>query len=192
MTAERRVRGTGVVELLTATALSLVVLGTLVGAVGSGARLLAGAGARGEVEDTAQLAVEAFTFDVRRAGYDPAAAGIAAVAEAARDHVILTADLDADGAVDPGSAETTGYACASAGRLSRILGHQSMPLADGVRRCALAYLDQAGAAIPTPATGLRPAERARVRAVQLALELRPPGRGGPTARTALVALRTAP
>ena len=68
-------RGTGLAELLVGTALGLVVLSLLTFAVATGSRLLAACGARGEAEDTAHLALEAFAFDARRAGYDPAAAG---------------------------------------------------------------------------------------------------------------------
>ena len=55
-------------------AVGLLVLGACVaGAVGGAARVTPAIGARAEAEDTAQLAVEAFRFDVRRAGFDPAA-----------------------------------------------------------------------------------------------------------------------
>ena len=53
--------------------IALLVLGACVGALAASARLVAAVGGRAEVEDTAQLAVEAFRFDVRRAGFDPAA-----------------------------------------------------------------------------------------------------------------------
>ncbi len=133
MRRRRHARATSLVELLVGTALALVVLSALTAAVGTGARLLLACGARGEAEDTAQLALEALTFDVRRAGWDPAASGLVAVREADVDRLVLTADLDGDGAVDDTSEETTAYVClASARRLSRLVGRQSMPLADGV------------------------------------------------------------
>jgi len=78
----RHARATSLVELLVGTALALVVLSALTAAVGTGARLLLACGARGEAEDTAQLALEALTFDVRRAGWDPAASGLVAVRKA--------------------------------------------------------------------------------------------------------------
>jgi len=116
----RHARATSLVELLVGTALALVVLSALTAAVGTGARLLLACGARGEAEDTAQLALEALTFDVRRAGWDPAASGLVAVREADADRLVLAADLDGDGAVDDTSEETTAYVClASASRLSR-------------------------------------------------------------------------
>ena len=184
-------RGTGVVERLGGAALGLMVLGMLTATVASGARLLIAAGARGEAEDTAQLAVEAFTFDARRAGWDPAAAGIAPVAEAQADRLGFTADLDGDGVVDAASEEVTTYVCApGARRLSRIIGRQSLPLADGVTGCAFRYLDGAGVPIATPPGGLDATTRAAIRAVALDLTLVPSGLRGRSERTARVAVRS--
>jgi Tfp pilus assembly protein PilW len=187
----RTSRGTGLVELLVGMALALVVLSALTAAFAAGGRLLVACGARGEAEDTAQLAVEAFTFDARRAGYDPAAAGIASITEASADHVTFTADLDGDGVVDANSEETTTHLCVPTGaRLSRVIGQQSMPLADRVTSCGFRYLDAEGAPITVLAGGLDAAGRSRVRAVALDLVLLPTGLAGPAERGLLVALRS--
>jgi Tfp pilus assembly protein PilW len=186
-------RGAGLLELLIGSALGLGVLASLTGAVGTGTRLLAGASARVEGEDTAQGALEAFTFDVRRAGYDPAAAGIAPVADARADQLVLAADLDGDGIVDPSSEETTAYVCSIGGaRLSRITGRQSLPLADRVSTCVFRYFDGAGAPIAVAPGGLDALARGRIRAVALDLVLRPTRLTGETARTVVIALRVAP
>jgi hypothetical protein len=171
--------------------LGLVVLGAITAAVGAGGKLLRNAAARGEGEDAAHTAVEALTFDVRRAGYDPRASGVIPLSEAIVDRVALAADLDADGAVDPDSEETTAHVCRG-GRLSRIIGRQSLPLIDGVTACAFRYLDEQGTTIPLPAGGLDAAERARVRAVALDLTLRPTRLTGTSSRTVAVALRRTP
>jgi len=181
----------GIVELLVGTLLALLVLGALTAAVAVGARLVVTGGARGEAEDIAQLAVEAFTFDARRAGYDPAAAGIETITQARPDTVTLAADLDGDGVVDTASEEQTAYACSAANqRLSRIIGRQSLPLADGVSACGLRFFDATGAAMVVPAAGLGAADRARVRAVALDVTLVPTALHAATARTALIALRS--
>lgn len=186
-------RGTGVVELLVAAVLAMVALAMLTAAVGGGARVLALAGRRSEAEDTAQLAVEALVFDVRRAGYDPRAAGIEALAAADAGHLVLRADLDGDGTVDAGSEEVVEWVCnAAARRLSRLVGRQSLPLADDVATCALGYLDAAGAPLAIPPGGLVATDRARVRAVTLVLGLAPPGLARPALRSVRVALRTLP
>ena len=184
-------RGFGLLDLLVGLALGLAVLAAITTAVGAGGRLLRNAAARGEGEDTAQTAVEALTFDVRRAGYDPRASGVTPLVEAIVDRVALAADLDADGAVDPDSEETTAHVC-RAGRLSRVIGRQSLPLIDGVTACAFPYLDEQGAAIPLPAGGLDAAARARVRAVVLDLTLLPSRLAGTSSRTVAVALRRTP
>jgi len=191
MSGRKRSQGTSIVELLVGTLLGLLVLAALTAAVAVGGRLVAAAGARGEAEDTAQLAVEAFTFDARRAGYDPSSAGIEPVVQALADTVTFGADLDGDGVVDGTSEEQTAYACSvSNRRLSRIVGRQSLPVADGVSRCGFRFVDGAGTAIAVPAAGLAAADRARVRALALDLTLVPTALHGPTARTVLVALRS--
>jgi hypothetical protein len=184
-------RGAGLVELLVASLLGLAVLSLLAFAVAGGARALAGAGARGEAEDTAQMALEAFGFDARRAGFDPAAAGVPPLSEARPDRVGFASDLDGNGTVDATSEETTVHVCAVAlGRLSRIIGRQSLPLADGVTRCTFRYFDRDGVEIVAPAAGLDAAGRARVSAVALDLALVPTRLHRATERTTTVALRS--
>lgn len=183
-------RGAGLAELLVGATLVLVVLAALAAGVAAGGRLLLRAGARAETEDTVHLALEALRFDVRRAGWDPAAAGVAALVDARDDGLALAADLDGDGAAATDSEESIAWRCAPAmQRLSRIVGHQSMPLADGVVACAFRYLDADGAVLTTPLT---PAELGRVRAVELTLRVRPPGLALPSARTVVAALRVLP
>ena len=189
----RGTRGTGLVELLVGVTLGLAVVAALTAAVGTGARLLTAAGARGEAEDTAQLALEALTFDLRRAGWDPAASGLGALRAADADRLVVAADLDGDAAVDDASDEVIGYVCApGARRLSRLVGRQSMPLADGVTGCAFRYLDRSGTAIAIPAGGLDAPTCARIGAVALDLVLVPNGLAGRSERRLLIALRTAP
>jgi Tfp pilus assembly protein PilW len=193
VTPRWRVRGTGPVELLVGTLLALAVLSVLTAAIATGARLLLACGARGEAEDTAQLALEALAFDVRRAGYDPAAGGVVAVREANADRLVLAADLDGDGAVDDASEEAVAYVCAlGARRLSRLVGRQSLPLADGVLGCSFRYLDRAGAAIAIPPGGLDATARGGLGAVALHLVLLPNGLAGRVERSVVLALRTAP
>jgi hypothetical protein len=183
-------RGATLVDALVGTTLALAFLSALTATVGAGARLLTRAGTRGEADDTVQLAIEALAFDARRAGYDPAAVGIPPLRDAYVDRVTFAADLDGDGTIDDSSEETTAYLCAvGSRRLSRVLGRQSLPLAEGVTRCAFTYLDAAGATIPVPAGGLDDDGRARVRAIGLDLGLRAAPVHAASARTAVVALR---
>ena len=183
-------RGTGLVELLVGVALALAALGALTASIACGGRLLVQGSARGELEDVAHIAVEALTFDVRRAGYDPTRVGVEGLVEAAADRVAFSADLDGSGAVDDASEETVTYVCSTAlRRLSRIVGRQSMPLADGVTGCAFRYLDGSGAALVVPSGGLGAADRVRVRAVGLDLAVAGATLHGRTQRRVLVARR---
>lgn len=183
-------RGCGLVDLVVGTFLGFVVLTMLAAGLGSGGRLLANAGQRGEVEDTTQLAVEAFAFDARRAGFDPAAVGVERIIQAQTDRITFTADLDGDGVVDATSEEKVAYVCnPGLRRLSRIVGAQSLPLADDVVACALRYIDGSGATIPVPAGGLVSADRARTTAVVLDVSLKPATLTRAVARTLRVALR---
>jgi len=181
-------RGSSLVELLVATMLGLAVLSVLTLVVGMGGRLLAACGARGEAEDTAALAVEAFTFDARRAGFDPCAASVEALADARPTRLAFLADLDASGAIDAASEETIAYVCAS-GQLSRVVGRQSLPLADRTTTCGFRYLDRTGAEIAVPATGLDAGGRRAVRAVAIDLGLRSGLLHAASARSIVVALR---
>src|SRR5262245_20313295 len=183
-------KGTTVLGLVVASGLGLLGLGALVAAVAVAARVTTAIGARAEAEDTAQLAIEAFRFDVRRAGFDPAAVGVEPVTAALADQLALQADLDGDGTIDTGSEEVTRWLCASGPpRLSRIIGAQSLPVAAPVTRCGLRYFDGGGSELVPGASGLAPPDRARVRHVTLDVAVEPPGGGAPAARTVDVALR---
>jgi Tfp pilus assembly protein PilW len=187
----RRTRACGLLDLLVGLALGLLVLGGLVAAVAAGARLVVVAAVRAEVEDTAHLALEALTFDVRRAGWDPTRSGLVPVTDARADGVATVADLDGDGLVDATSEETAALRCGAA-RLSRTIGRQSMPLADGVAACRFGRVDGAGDVVDLPTGGLADAERAAIRAVALELTVTSPLLGAATSRRALLALRAVP
>jgi len=183
-------RGLTLVELIVGMGIALVGIGACLGAVAGAVRVVAALGARAEAEDTAQLAVEAFRFDVRRAGYDPTASGIEGLAAALPDQLTFQADLDSDGALDTNSEEVTRWVCAVAPpRLSRIIGAQSLPIAAPLAWCGLRYFDGAGGELVPAAGGLDVSERARVRRVVLDMAVAPARGGAPATRVAEVALR---
>src|SRR5262249_12574857 len=104
----RGTRGMTLLDLLCGTAIGLVVSGAALAAVGGGLAAARAIGARGEADELAQGAVEAFVFDVRRLGYDPRATGGPTLAQAMADRLTLQSDLDGDGTVDASSEETGG------------------------------------------------------------------------------------
>jgi prepilin-type N-terminal cleavage/methylation domain-containing protein len=185
--------GFTLVELLVALALGLALSLAAVAAVATALRHAAGVALRAETDDIAELALEAFTLDVRRASFDPRAAGIEPVLEARTTRLVLQTDVDGDGTIDAASEELVTIACdLPGGRLSRIVGTQSLPLANGVVACALAYADATGAGIAVPPTGLDAPTRQRVRRAMLDLALVPPGSSAPTTARTTVALRVQP
>jgi Tfp pilus assembly protein PilW len=185
----RAERGITLVEVLVGTALGLAVVASLASAVASGGRLLALGSARAEAEDTVQLALEALAFDVRRAGWDPAGAGIVGLTQADADGFGVVADLDGDGTVDATSEEVVRWRCDNAGRrLVRTIGQQAMSLAEGVVGCTLDYVAAGGVPLVPP---LDAARRAKVAAIGLRVRLAP-GVHAASERTARFALRAAP
>jgi len=193
MRRARRPAGFSLVELLVALGLGLAIAVAAVSATATALRHLTGLALRAEADDILALGLEAFTLDVRRAGFDPRATGLAAVVEASPARLRLQADLDGDGAIDATSEELTTIACdVGGGRLSRIVGTQSLPLANGVVACALDYADETGTALPIPPGGLDAAARRHVRRTTLDVALRPPGSAVSATRSATVALRSMP
>jgi Tfp pilus assembly protein PilW len=185
--------GFSLLELLVALGLGLALTVAAVATVATALRHVGGFALRAEADDLAYLALEAFTLDVRRAGFDPRAAGVAPLTVATTSRLVVQADLDGDGTIDGASEESTTIACDVPGRrLSRIVGSQSLPLANGVVGCTLAYADASGAAIPVPPGGLDAAARRSVRRASLDLALVPPGAGAAATSRAGVALRVQP
>jgi Tfp pilus assembly protein PilW len=185
--------GFSLLELLVALALGLVLSIVAVAMAATALRHVASFALRAEADDLAYLALETFTFDVRRAGFDPRATGFAPIAAASASRLTVQADLDGDGAIDGTSEEVTTIACdLPGGRLSRIVGSQSLPLANGIVACALTYADDSGAAIAIPAPGLDATARGRVRRASLDVALVPPGMAAAATSRATVALRVRP
>jgi Tfp pilus assembly protein PilW len=190
MTARSRTRGSILVAPLVGAALGLVVLAGVAAQLAQAARWVVRADARAETHDTADLVVQAFAFDLRRTGWDPAASSEAGLAAAGETSLEIHADLDGDAAIDPTSAERVRWVYApDRTTLSRWVGNQSMPLASTVTRLGFEYLDATGAPLTPEPTGLSPGDLARVRAVVLSIVLTPPSGGGPVVRRAASALR---
>lgn len=188
-----RTRGCSLVELLVALGLGLAIIVGAVVAITTTLRHLTSVALRAEVDDLAYLALETFTLDVRRAGYDPRAAGIETLVEATPARLGIQADLDGDGSIDATSEERTTLACDLAGgRFSRILGAQSLPLANGVTTCAFTYVDAAGVTLVVPPGGLDATTRRRVRRATLDLALVPIPGMTPASARASVAVRVLP
>src|SRR3989442_13724372 len=81
---------------------------------------------------------------------------------------------------------------ASARRLSRRVGRQSMPLADGVTGCGFRYLDREGAPMAIPAGGLAAARPAPLGPVALPPVRVPNGPARRAVRSTLFTPRASP
>lgn len=149
-------RGLTLIELLIGMVLGLAGAAALMALLRVGTAAWQRAGTRAEVETEVAAALDQVTRDLRLAGYDPRAAGIAGltVTEAAR--IELTADLDGNGAIDTDSEERIGYRVAtSSGSLQRVVGRQTLPILTDVAAGGLrfTYFDAAGTALAPTAAG---------------------------------------
>jgi prepilin-type N-terminal cleavage/methylation domain-containing protein len=167
-------RGLTLVELLIGMVIGLVAAAALTALLRTGLAAWQRAGARAEVATEVAGAVDQIVRDLRLAGYDPRAAGIAGltIAEAAR--LELTADLDGNGAIDTDSEERIGYRVATSSQsLQRVVGRQTLPILSDVAAGGLqfAYYDAAGNALaPAAAATLA---NARFVTVDVATAARP-------------------
>jgi Tfp pilus assembly protein PilW len=186
--AREATKGATLVDLLVGSVLALLVLAAALAGMASGGRALAAVAHRVAADEAVVLVTDALRFDVRRAGFDPAAIGIAAVVAASPESLTLEADVDADGRVDQRSAEHVRWTCRRAARdLQREIGRQAMPLVTDLEACAFDYLDAAGRRLEgTLDAGTRRAVRVVV------LELALAGPAGPRLHRVSVALRTRP
>ncbi|HBH01103.1 MAG TPA: hypothetical protein DDZ42_04125 [Candidatus Rokubacteria bacterium] len=127
-------------EALVALALLAPVLAGTLTALESGRRAYALGAARAESQQAARVAVERLAREVRGAGAGPRP--LAAISVAERERIVLHRDLDGDG-VAAGRGETITWRLAGT-VLRRDAGGGAQPVAPGVARFALEYLDAAG------------------------------------------------
>lgn len=189
----RTTHGCTLVAPLVGAALGLAALAGVTAALAQAAAWVRRADARAEMQDTADLVLQAFAFDLRGAGWRPAGPGGARLVAASPTALELHVDLDGDGAIDPTSAERVRWRLAPAsGSVSRLLGDQSMPLASIATEAAFDYRDDGGGALAAPSAGLAPNDLTRVRAVTLSFTLVAPGGQPVVRREVAVALRGEP
>jgi type II secretory pathway component PulJ len=127
-----------------------------------------GAG-RVEAQQSARLALERMTTELREAGYDPRGAGIEPFVEAEPTLVTFQRDLNGNGVVDATRERVTFLVRPGENVLRRDAGAGAQPIIDGVRRFRLSYFDRAGQPVSDPS---------RVTLVRLHLEV---GRAGAVA-----------
>jgi hypothetical protein len=122
--------------------------------------------ARVEAQQSARYALERLAGELREAGYDPKAAGIAAVVVAEPVRVALQRDLNGNGLVDATRERVTYLLRPGESTLRRDAGGGAQPLIERVRAFRLTYLDREGAETTDPEA---------VIAVRIRLEVGEPG-----------------
>jgi type II secretory pathway component PulJ len=178
---ERRAQaGHSLVEVLVAAAIMTLLMAATLSLLQSGLAAWGWGSGRVEAQQAIRAALERMARELREAGYDPTSAGIEAVVVAEPTRVVFQRDLNGNGLIDPTSERVTYLLRAGETTLRRDAGGGAQPIAEGIRRFALLYLDKDGA--PT-------VEPAQVGFIRIEIEA---GRHGPQATMATqVMLRNA-
>jgi len=147
----RSSRGYSLIDMLVALAVGGAMLAATVTLLHLGLRAWAWGAARVEAQQSARYALERMASELREAGYDPTAAGIAAVVVAEPARVAFQRDFDANGEVDPTRERVTYLLRAGESILRRDAGGGAQPVINGVRAFRLTYLDRDGLETTDPA-----------------------------------------
>lgn len=149
-------------EVLVAAAVLALALGGVGATLERGLSLWRQGAAQADAAAGARTALRRVTEDLREAGLDPTAAGLTGLAALAPTAVTVERDLDGDGRIAPptdcgdptGPSERVRYRL-DGDRLLRSVNPAlpacETPLAEGVRRFRLTYLDAADAPTADPA-----------------------------------------
>lgn len=177
----RRTAGYSLAELLVALGLLGLVMAATALVLQSGLAAWGWGARRVEAQQSARVALERMARELKEAGYDPTGAGFEVLLVAQPTRIVFQRDLNANGVIDP-TRERVSYLLRSGETtLRRDAGGGAQPIAEGVRRFALSYLDREG--IPTT-------DRGQIMSVRIELEI---GRAGPEATMAtVVTLRNVP
>ena len=141
-------RGFALSELLVALALVGMVLAALAGLFEHGQRAYLTGVARLEAQQSARVAMERLTRELRGAGLDPTGAGFPALVSPRPTGFTIQNDLNGDGVI-AGNRETIAYSLT--GRtLRQNAGGGAQPLIEGVESLVFTYLDGNGNVARTP------------------------------------------
>jgi type II secretory pathway component PulJ len=144
-------RGYSLIDLLVALAIGGGLMASTVTLLHLGLRAWAWGAARVEAQQSARYALERMAGELREAGYDPTAAGIAPVVVAEATRIVFQRDLNGNGVVDETRERVTYLLRTGETILRRDAGGGAQPVIEGVRGFRLTYLDRAGAETTDPA-----------------------------------------
>ena len=141
-------QGFALSELLVALALVGMVLATLAGLLQYGQQAYLTGAAQVEAQQSARVAMERLTRELRGAGLDPRGARFPALVNPRPTGLTIQNDLNGDGVI-AGNRETITYSLT--GRtLRRNAGGGAQPLIEGVESLVFTYLDGNGNVARTP------------------------------------------
>lgn len=146
----RSSRGYSLVDMLVAMAIGGGMLAASASLLHLGLHAWVWGAARVEAQQSARYALERMASELREAGYDPTAAGIAPVVVAEPARVEFQRDLNGNGVIDPTRERVTYLLRAGESILRRDAGGGAQPVINGVRAFHLAYLDREGAETTDP------------------------------------------
>ena len=144
-------RGYSLVDMLVALAVGGGMLAASVTLLHLGLRAWVWGAARVEAQQSARYALERMASELREAGYDPTAAGIAPVVVAEPARVAFQRDINGNGVIDPTRERVTYLLRAGESILRRDAGGGAQPVINGVRALRLTYLDREGVETTDPA-----------------------------------------
>jgi type II secretory pathway component PulJ len=165
-------------ELLTALAVSGLVLAAATTLLMQGQRVFTSGAARVESQQSARIALTRMAREIRQAGLGGGSFPPIALAEPSR--LVLQHDLDGNGIVGARGEMVTWLLSGSV--LRRNAGGGAQPIVGGVRALAFSYLDAAGLATTDPTA-------VRTVVVRLTTEPEQPGAGGAAATTLTTEVR---
>ena len=150
MRGMRAQAGYSLADLLVAMAITGVLMSATLSALQSGLAAWGWGTGRVEAQQATRVALERMARELRDAGYDPTGAGIDAVLVAEPTRIVFQRDLNGNGVIDATHERVTYILRPKETTLRRDAGGGAQPLAEGVRRFALFYLDGSGAPTTDP------------------------------------------
>jgi len=190
MSTRQRLRsaaGVTLIDLLVSVALGLVAMATVLSFHRAQLSALQDQARQLDLQTSTRAIVDLFAREVRRAGLDPGCTrNFAMLADGSATQVRVQQDLNANGALDPGSEDIT-YRIVQSNRLERVTGTSTEVLLSNLDLSGsrVRYFDGGGAEL-LPSPSLSAAQRAAVRRVRLEL-VASGAAASPTRTTPLIA-----
>ena len=132
-------------ELLVALSLLGLVFAAVTPVLEHVVRAFGEGAARIEAQQSARIALERLTHDIRNAGFGGTAADFRALAVAESTRIVLQSDLNGDGLIAGAGEMVTWHLAVDT--LRRDAGGGAQPIVNGVSAFALTYLDARGTVV---------------------------------------------